>query len=151
MVDFYNLASDTLDDVLKTDIRVVFDSKSNEFKYQTDSEIIVLPANFKIREINRHHICWIKRYGLNLSKYTDTDLLIAYYIFCICHEYGHHVHRIMDMDSKYREYVAYAEYIAEDWDMYRNILTEQLADEYACMIFTAREKEIDDLIKKYNF
>jgi hypothetical protein len=34
--------------------------------------------------------------------------------------------------------------------MYRNILTEQLADEYACSIFLARQKEIDNLIKKYN-
>lgn len=134
---------------MKADIRIVFDSKSNDFSYHKDREIIILPDDFKIREINRHHICWIKKYGLNLSKYTDTDLLLAYYIFCICHEYGHHIHRRINTDDKYIEYIAYAESIAEDWDMYRNILTEQLADEYACSIFLARQKEIDDLIKKY--
>lgn len=129
----------------------MFDSKSNDFSYHKDSEIIILPDDFKIREINRHHICWIKKYGLNLSEYTDTDLLLAYYIFCICHEYGHHIHRRINTDDKYIEYIAYAESIAEDWDMYRNILTEQLADEYACSIFNAKKEEIDNLIRKYNF
>lgn len=152
MIDFCELASETLRTILKRDVDIIFDSKNNDFNYNRHRDVITLPIKFKIREINRHHIYWIKRYGLDLFQYTDTnELLIAYYIFCICHEVGHQIHSRIDRDEEYVNYIMYAESIAEDWDMYRSILTEQLADEYACSVFNAKKEEIDNLIRKYNF
>lgn len=117
---------------------------------------IYIPMNIKIREMNRHHICWMAdKYDLDIRKY-NYPLELTYHILSLLHEVGHKIsNELGEFDYKEDKImrVQYLDYIftyGDNYDIYRQIPSEIMADYRSSLLWKENEKEINKFLKRYS-
>lgn len=117
---------------------------------------IYIPLNNKIREMNRHHICWMAdKYDLDIRKY-NYPLELTYHILSLLHEVGHKIsNELGEFDYKEDKImrVQYLDYIftyGDNYDIYRQIPSEIMADYRSSLLWKENEKEINKFLKRYS-
>ena len=138
--------------IIGEDVNFIF--TNNDSYVYTDNKIYI-PLELRIREMNRHHICWVKdKFDLDIKKY-NYPLELTYHILSLLHEVGHKI-SINRGDFDYledkKERVKYLDYIftyGDNYDMYRSIPSEIMADYYSSLLWKENEKDILRFLKIY--